>query len=93
MSNETKSPAPHAGEKEPTPSEDGQTPGTTKAPTAEKQPSKKPSFSSTEDDPLATAGTGGSEDLKGKVRPGGDEVPADSDALERRNKRLDEADS
>jgi hypothetical protein len=43
-----------------------------------KVPSDKPSFSSTQDDPLATAGTGGSEDAKGRVRPGGGEVPADS---------------
>jgi hypothetical protein len=40
--------------------------------------SKKPSFSSFEDDPLATAGVGGSEDPKGRVRPDGEEVPADS---------------
>jgi hypothetical protein len=44
----------------------------------DKVPSEKPSFSSTEDDPLATAGTGGSEDPKGRVRPGGGEVPSDS---------------
>ena len=44
-----------------------------------KVPSTKPSFTSLEDDPLATAGTGGSKDPKGLVRPGGGEVPADSD--------------
>ena len=44
----------------------------------EKVPTDKPSFSSTEDEPLATAGTGGSEDPKGRVRPGGGEVPSDS---------------
>ena len=44
----------------------------------EKVPADEPSFSSVEDDPLATAGTGGSEDPKGRVRPGGGEVPADS---------------
>lgn len=47
-----------------------------------KVPSKRPSFSSFEDDPLATAGTGGSEDPKGLVRRGGGEVPADSDGQE-----------
>ena len=47
-----------------------------------KVPSKKPSFSSLEDDPLATAGTGGSEDPKGLVRPGGGEVPSDTDDQE-----------
>jgi hypothetical protein len=41
--------------------------------------SKKPSFGSTTDDPLATAGTGGKDDPKGKARPGGGQVPAISD--------------
>ena len=41
-----------------------------------KVPTEQPSFSSTEDDPLATAGTGGSEEPQGRVRPGGgDEAP------------------
>jgi hypothetical protein len=44
-----------------------------------KVPSEKPSFSSLEDDPLVTTGIVGSEDPKGRVRPGGGEVPADSD--------------
>ena len=47
-----------------------------------KVPSKKPSFSSLEDEPLATAGIIGSQDPKGLVRPGGGEVPADSDDQE-----------
>jgi hypothetical protein len=64
------------------------------APTeAKKVPSEKPSFASTTDDPLATAGTGGSDDPKGKVRPGGGHVPADSDEFERRAARLDEAEA
>lgn len=50
---------------------------TPKNPHDGKVPSEKPSFSSTEDDPFATAGTGGTEDPKGRVRPGGGEVPAD----------------
>lgn len=40
-----------------------------------KVPSKRPSFGSFEDDPLATAGTGGSEDPKGLVRRGGARFP------------------
>lgn len=59
---------------------------------AEKQPSTKPSFASTEDDPLATAGTGGSHDPKGMVRPGLGQVPTDSDEFERRAERLDQID-
>jgi hypothetical protein len=43
-----------------------------------KVPSEKPSFSSFKDEPLATAGIVGSEDPKGRVRPGGSEVPSDS---------------
>ena len=43
-----------------------------------KVPSEKPSFSSLKDEPLATAGIVGSDDAKGRVRPGSGEVPADS---------------
>lgn len=43
-----------------------------------KVPSEQPSFSSLKDEPLATAGIVGSDDPKGRVRPGGGEVPADS---------------
>lgn len=90
MTKPTNNPAPHAGEKNPLTPKDGQTPGMAQPPaesapeTTEddkrppKQPSREPSFSSTEDEPLATAGTGGSEDPKGRVRPGGGEVPADT---------------
>ena len=47
----------------------------------------KPSFSSTKDDPLATAGTGGSEDPKGPNKPRASNpasvaVPEQGDALE-----------
>ena len=43
-----------------------------------KVPAEKPSFSSLKDEPLATAGIVGSDDPKGRVRPGGGEVPSDS---------------
>lgn len=50
-----------------------------------KQPSSAPSFAATEDEPLVTAGTGGSEEPQGKVRPGGGAVPADSEDRDRRD--------
>lgn len=59
---------------------------------AEKQLSTTPSFASTGDEPLATAGTGGSEDRKGKVRPGGGQASADSEAFTKRADALDQAD-
>ena len=49
-----------------------------KNPDDRKVPTEQPSFSSTEDDPLATAGTGGSEEPKGRVRPGGGQVADNS---------------
>lgn len=62
-------------------------------PAEHEQPSRRPSYASTTDDPLATVGTGGRDDPKGKVRPGGGVVPADSDEFERRKQRLDETES
>ncbi len=65
--------------------------GETKKQDDQKVETQDPSFSSTEDEPLATAGTGGSEDPKGKVRPGGGEVAAetpDSDEERKRQEKL-----
>lgn len=92
MSSHRNDAAPPPDEKAAASSTSGQ-PRRTGAPAEEKQPSTTPSFAATEDEPLATAGTGGSEDPKGKVRPGADVVPAGTDEFNRRKARLDEADA
>lgn len=89
MSNSTHSGKPLGDTREPRAPKDDET-----APRGtEKQPSDTPSFAGTDDEPLATAGTGGSHDPKGRVRPGGGQVPADSDEFDRRAERLEKADA
>ena len=56
-------------------------------PPADESPKDKPSFSSSKDNPLATAGTGGSDDPKGPNKPRASNpasvaVPEQGDALE-----------
>ncbi|MFN2444886.1 MAG: hypothetical protein ABR606_04780 [Vicinamibacterales bacterium] len=88
MTKPTNNPAPHAGETNTTAmTKDGETPGMARPPAETEDHSKKPSFSSTEDEPLATAGTGGSEDPKGNLKPGGGQVPADSADADEEQKR------